>query len=54
MVIGNKSDLIGEIDTEFVPEYEGRKYAEEIGASFAMVSAKDNKMITEVFSKITQ
>ena len=51
---GNKTDLIFEngYDEEVSPE-KGREYAQKIGASFALISAKESsKEITSLFDKL--
>ena len=45
IIFGNKSDLY---KIEEVSEKEGKKFANEIGANFCLVSAKDNKNIEKV------
>ena len=49
VILGNKSDL--KINEE-VTEEEGRKFADEIGANFYLVSAKDNINIEEGFKSL--
>ena len=51
-IIGNKSDLIKEIDEE-VKEEEGKKFAEEKDAFFKLISAKeDPKGIIDLFETL--
>ena len=51
-IIGNKSDLIKVIDEE-VKEEEGKKYAEEKGAFFQLISAKEEpKGINDLFETL--
>ena len=46
-VVGNKIDRINEIE---VPEQMAQQYANEIGALFMLVSAKEDKNITDLFT----
>ena len=50
-VIGNKSDLF---ENEKVKEEEARKWAEEIGAVFGIVSAKTGSCINNVFESLVK
>ena len=49
IIFGNKSDLY--LDEE-VTEEEGKKFADEIGANFCLVSAKNNNNIEEGFNSL--
>ena len=48
-LVGNKSDLM---DEKVISLQQGTSYAQEIGASFMEVSAKENENISELFTEM--
>eukprot|EP01017_Pseudomicrothorax_dubius_P042330 TRINITY_DN689_c0_g1_i1.p1 TRINITY_DN689_c0_g1~~TRINITY_DN689_c0_g1_i1.p1 ORF type:complete len:197 (-),score=41.33 TRINITY_DN689_c0_g1_i1:55-645(-) len=50
-IAGNKIDLMGQVEVDYM---EASQYAKSLNALFALTSAKEDKGITELFTKVGQ